>query len=162
MKYVAVITSLILLCGCNEPVSNTQQVQAQIDSLQNKLNNTYKPGLGEFMMGLQTHHAKLWFAGTNNNWKLADFEIGEIKETIDDIQKFDADRPEVKSIGMIDPAIEGISSAIKKQDPELFRSSYTVLTNTCNNCHLATNHTFNVIKMPDNSTFSNQDFRSGK
>ena len=48
----------------------------------------YTPGLGEFMSGIQVHHEKLWFAGKAGNWQLADFETGEIRETIDDIQKY--------------------------------------------------------------------------
>ena len=43
----------------------------------------YVPGLGEFMSSAQTHHAKLWFAGTVGNWELAAYELDEIKETFD-------------------------------------------------------------------------------
>ena len=34
----------------------------------------YKPGLGEFMTATQLRHAKLWFAGKDNNWDLAAYE----------------------------------------------------------------------------------------
>lgn len=43
------------------------------------------------MNGIQSHHAKGWYAGKNQNWKLANFEVEEIIELIDDIQKFRAD-----------------------------------------------------------------------
>ena len=39
------------------------------------------------MSGIQVHHEKLWFAGTAKNWRLADFEIHEIMEAVDDIAK---------------------------------------------------------------------------
>ena len=80
MKYAIGFILLLALAACNQQGGNTQQLQAQIDSLQHKLDSTYKPGFGEFMSSIQVHHNKLWFAGTNNNWKLADFEITEIKE----------------------------------------------------------------------------------
>ena len=133
-------------------------MQVQIDSLQRKLKDAYTPGLGEFMSGIQVHHTKLWFAGINSNWKLADFEIGEIKETLDDIRKYNTDRPEIRSIGMIEPAIDSVGAAIKRQDPVLFRSSYLLLTNTCNNCHKATAHEFNVIIVPASQPFTDQEF----
>jgi hypothetical protein len=41
---------------------------------------SYEPGLGEFMTATQLRHAKLWFAGKQNNWDLAAYEIDEIKE----------------------------------------------------------------------------------
>jgi hypothetical protein len=40
----------------------------------------YAPGLGEFMTATQLRHAKLWFAGKENNWDLAAYEIDEIAE----------------------------------------------------------------------------------
>lgn len=159
MKSLAFIPVFLLLTACSSHSGNSSGLQAQVDSLQNKLNNSYKPGLGEFMSGIQVHHAKLWFAGINSNWKLANFEINEIKESVDDIQKFNTDRPEVKSIGMINPAIEGISEAIKKQDAQLFKRNFGVLTNTCNNCHSATDHGFNVIVIPTTPPVSNQQFK---
>ena len=94
------------------------------------------------MSGIQMHHAKLWFAGQNENWPLADFEIHEILEALEDIQKFCVDRPESKSIGMINPAIDSISYAIQQKNLQLFKNSFTLLTNTCNNCHKATEHGF--------------------
>jgi len=149
----------MMFAACNQQADNTQQLQVQIDSLKSKLNNTYKPGFGEFMSSIQVHHNKLWFAGTNNNWKLADFEVHEIQEALEDIQNFNTDRPEAKAIGMINPAIDSVSNAIKKQDQQLFKSSYTLLTNSCNNCHRATEHEFNLVTIPSTPPYSNQSFK---
>ena len=156
IRYFTTIISLFLLLSCNQQADKTRQLQAQIDSLRY---NAYKPGLGEFMSSIQVHHNKLWFAGINGNWKLADFEMGEIDEALENIQKFNTDRPEVQSIAMINPAIDSVKNAIKQQDQQLFKSAYTLLTSTCNNCHKATAHEFNVITIPANPPFSNQNFR---
>ena len=85
--------TLLLLSACNQPATDTARLQAQIDSLQQKLANTYKPGLGEFMSGIQVHHEKLWFAGTAENWDLSDFETKEIRESLDDIESYCAEPP---------------------------------------------------------------------
>ena len=45
------------------------------------------PGLGEIMSLQQMRHIKLWFAGHAGNWPLADYEIGELKEGFDDVNK---------------------------------------------------------------------------
>ena len=47
----------------------------------------YAPGLGEFMTATQLRHAKLWFAGKENNWDLAAYEIDEIAEGLEDAEK---------------------------------------------------------------------------
>src|SRR4029434_5326467 len=47
----------------------------------------YRPGLGEFMTATQLRHAKLWFAGKQNNWDLAAYEIDEIKEGLEEARR---------------------------------------------------------------------------
>ena len=159
MKNLFFLSGIVLICACNDQSGDNTKLQAKIDSLQAKLNNTYKPGLGEFMTGIQEHHAKLWFAGTNKNWKLADFEVHEIGETLDDIKKYCTDRPEVKSIGIIDPAISNINTAIQKKDLASFKSGFVTLTNNCNSCHKDNQHGFNIITIPSAPPVTNQDFR---
>ena len=148
----------ILLC-CNQQSNQVNQMQSKIDSLERQLDKAYKPGLGEFMTGIQLHHAKLWFAGQNQNWPLADFEIHEIQESLDDIEEFCKDRPEVKSIGMLKPAIGSVTGAIRHRDLQSFKNSFSLLTNTCNTCHKATDHGFNVVIIPTDPPVSNQDFK---
>lgn len=159
MKKIIFLFLMATVVACNSKTDNEKKLQNRIDSLEIKLNNSYKPGLGEFMNSIQIHHAKLWFAGKNNNWKLADFEIKEIKEALDNINKYCTDRPEIKALGMIDESIDSISKAIQDKDPATFKNSFVVLTNTCTNCHRETNHGFNVLKIPDTPPFSNQDFK---
>ena len=84
----------------------------------------YAPGLGEIMGGIQTHHAKLWFAGINDNWKLAQYEIDEIKERFEQARDIEADRPEVKMIPMMYPAIDSINEAIKQKNLASFKSGF--------------------------------------
>ena len=145
--------------SCNSNNQNIQNLQSQVNLLQAKVDSAYKPGFGEFMSGIQVHHEKLWFAGINQNWALADFEIGEIKETLEDIKKYCTDRPESASLSMIDQPLENVNNAIGQKNPETFKSNFTILTATCNSCHQKTNHAFNVIKTPETPPFSNQEFK---
>ncbi|TMI86146.1 MAG: hypothetical protein E6H08_21515 [Bacteroidetes bacterium] len=150
---------IIVSSSCNQQAQRTGALQSRIDSLEKKLATTYKPGFGEFMSSIQVHHAKLWFAGKNKNWELADFEIHEIGETLDAIKEYQNEREESKKIDMLKPALDAVNDAIQKKDSSLFNSSYLLLTSTCNNCHKAVNFGFNVVKVPDSPPFSNQAFK---
>jgi hypothetical protein len=161
-KFLVLLPVLCTLLACNQQNTQASQMQSKIDSLQEQLDKTYKPGLGEFMTGIQLHHAKLWFAGQDQNWPLADFEIHEIQESLDDIDLFCKDRPEVKSIGMLKPAIDSVTNAIQQKNLQWFKNSFSALTNTCNNCHKATDHGFNVVIIPTSPPVSNQDFKAGQ
>lgn len=144
--------------SCSNQSHQLQLLQQHTDSLQQQLNNTYKPGFGEFMSSIQVHHNKLWFAGINNNWKLADFEVHEIMETLDDIKNYQPGRKESRELSMLLPALDTVNNAIQQKNWGQFKSAYLLLTNTCNQCHKANDFEYNVIKIPDNPPFSNQDF----
>jgi hypothetical protein len=159
MRIILIALLAFSILSCNQRVNNSEVADARIDSLETKISDIYKPGFGEFMSGIQAHHSKLWFAGQNQNWKLADFEIHEILESITDIQKYQAERKESMLIQMIIPALDSVTIAIQQKNAALFIISYTSLTNTCNKCHQATDFEFNIVKIPDNQTFSNQNFK---
>ncbi len=80
MRSILIALFVAGLPACNRQTDHGgQDLQKQIDSLRNKINHAYSPGVGEFMSSIQMHHAKLWFAGKNENWDLANFEMEEIR-----------------------------------------------------------------------------------
>jgi len=158
MKVILILFTVFIIASCNQS-DNTPALQSRIDSLEKKLTTTYKPGFGEFMSSIQVHHAKLWFAGKEQNWELADFEMHEIGEAIDAIKEYQTEREESKQVDMLKPALDAVNDAIQKKDAALFNSSYLLLTNTCNNCHKAVNFGFNIVKVPETPPFSNQAFK---
>src|SRR5512140_1706376 len=100
----SVIAVFLLGClyGCRDSGKSElrqSDLQSQIDSLK-LLVQRLQPGLGEVMSAIQMHHAKLWFSGINENWELAAFEIGEIKEQLDAALRLAPSRPEIASLPM--------------------------------------------------------------
>lgn len=152
LKVICVICLTAVLFSCNQNKDESAKI----------LTETYKPGLGEFMTGIQIHHAKLWFAGNAENWKLADFELNEINETLDAIKIFQKERSESQALNILNPAIDSVRISIQQQSLKLFIKTFTTLTNTCNDCHEAVKFEFNKVKIPDSPPFSNQDFSTGQ
>lgn len=134
-------------------------MQSTIDSLRKELAAAYKPGFGEMMSGIQAHHAKLWFAGLYQNWELAGFEMHEIQEGLENIEHYCSDRPETRSLSMLNAALDSMNNSIAKTNIELFKKSYILLTTGCNNCHKETAHAFNVVTIPVAPPVTNQDFK---
>ncbi len=161
MKNITVLIVAFFLFSCNNSSKKISELETKVDSLQYRVNNAYVPGFGEFMSDIQVHHAKLWFAGINQNWPLADFEIKEIKELKDDIVKYETDRPESSMIPMLQPALDSVSQTIQHKNLVDFKESFVYLTNTCNNCHRAARYPFNDVKIPDTPPFTNQVFKPG-
>jgi len=159
MKKICFLLPLILFVKCSDNSNKIFELQNRIDSLQLKAADSYKPGFGEFMTGIQIHHAKLWFAGINQNWRLAEFEIQEIKESLEDIQKYQSEREETKTLPIIFAPLDSVHLAIDNKSLDKFKQSYVLLTNTCNACHQAVKFEFNKVKIPYSPPFSNQAFK---
>jgi hypothetical protein len=120
----------------------------------------YVPGLGEFMSSVQFHHAKLWFAGAERNWPLADFELDEIKEALEDAARFHPTHKNYPVGEMIrenlDPAFAALAKAIEGKDAAGFRRAFDVMTAGCNTCHAGTEHEFIRIQRPTSPALTNQ------
>ena len=164
MRYTLLLFIItIILPGCQSGNNKqSQQLSKRIDSLEKQLAQQYKPGLGTFMKHIQMHHAKLWFAGKKQNWALADFEIHELKERFEAVEKFHAGNDEIKPIDMIYPALDSVSHAIDQKDVKRFENSFDLLNNTCNTCHNTTDHAFVKVKIPENPPFGNQRYKLGQ
>ncbi|MDB5133887.1 MAG: hypothetical protein JWP37_490 [Mucilaginibacter sp.] len=148
-----------LMIGCEQSGSKNADLQARVDSLQNKLDSAYVPGTGAIMNTIvQPHHLKLWFAGQNKNWALAEYERQELMGGFEKIQTLHKNKPAATAVAMIFPAMDAIEKAIREKDGNAFKSNFVVLTNTCNTCHQALKYEFNVIKVPVTNSFDDQRF----
>jgi hypothetical protein len=127
---------------------------------------SYEPGLGEFMTATQLRHAKLWFAGKQNNWDLAAYEIDEIKEGLEDAARlhptFDGVPVAEMIKTIIDPRIEELEKAVRAKSSAKFMVAFDKLTSGCNNCHAGANKPFIRIQRPTESPLTNQNFAPEK
>jgi hypothetical protein len=123
---------------------------------------TYVPGLEQFMGVIQNQHAKLWYAGKARNWELAEYQLGEIKEVMSDVQDLVPTFKNLPLADMLDAVITGeiaaLEKAIEAKDAKQFAAGYGKLTAACNACHQATGNGFVVIRRPVGPAFPNQDF----
>lgn len=124
----------------------------------------YRPGLGDLMtMTVQPRHIKLLLAGHEQNWAYAKYELHELQEAFDRSVKV---WPRFKGLplgGMVDAIAKGpmdeLAKAIAGKDEVAFDAAYEKLTEGCNACHQAANVGMVVIKVPNGSSFPDQDFR---
>jgi hypothetical protein len=126
----------------------------------------YVPGLVEFMLTTQVHHSKLWLAGNARNWELADYQLDELKEGLEDVVKRVPDYKGVPVGAMVEnlvmPPLAEVESAVKAKDHKKFVAAYDKVTAACNACHVGANRPFIVIVRPSAASFPNQSFAPRK
>ena len=157
--------ALISLAGCSQQQSSnansTAALEAEIAQLKASLDDL-KQGLGETMGVIQQHHAKLYYAGSKSNWPLADYELGEIQEGLDDAVHFNPTFKGAPVASLVPSLTKGslqkVHAAIDKKDRKSFLEAYNSLSTSCSNCHKAANHPFVQIQVPTEAQFSDQKF----
>jgi len=118
------------------------------------------PGLGEYMTTIQLHAGKLWFAAKAANWQLAQYELDELKETMEAAKALNAEKNGVKISNVLDSVLQTqvaeLDKSIKSKSPTDFQKSYDDALSACNGCHTETGHKFIQIIRPSAPPVTNQ------
>jgi len=165
MSRVLIGLAVIFLAGCSrqQNVNSNIALEAKVADMEKAIDDL-KPGLGEIMGVIQQHHAKLYYAGTKANWPLAEYELGEIQESLDDSMKF---YPKFKEVplpltelipNMTKASLAQVRAAIEQKNEKSFVQAFGALSVSCSNCHEAADHPFVKIQAPTEVMFSNQKF----
>ena len=113
------------------------------------------PRLGEIMTLQQLRHIKLWFAGRAGNWPLANYELGELNEGFEDLNKQLGGDTVEKAVGA---AMQALQKLVDGKDAKTFAAAFDRLTAGCNSCHLTLERGFIAIRRPTLLAYSNQNF----
>jgi hypothetical protein len=113
------------------------------------------PRLGEIMTLQQLRHVKLWFAGRAGNWPLADYELAELNEGFEDLNKQLGGDIVEKAVGA---AMQALQKIVDGKDAKAFPAAFDRLTAGCNSCHRTLERGFIAIRRPTLLPYSNQNF----
>ena len=153
IKHVAAIA--VLFIGASASVLADDQKPA--NSLEG-----YAPPLNLLMVATQLGHFKLWYAGAVENWPLANYELAQIRISIDRARRLYPNNVQ-SNMAMMTPAADEVDNAIKAKDSVKFSKAFSKLTAACNTCHEATGFGFITIRDPrlspiETSPFSDESF----
>lgn len=148
------VTLMLLLPGS----ASSQGIPfATPPDLQPSSNNAYVPSLGEIMQMIQLKHVKLWQAGSAMNWRLAAYEVDQIRDTLFRTATFYDGIPSRYVVAAEAPLV-ALKKAAEAGDSRGYDAGFDKLNNVCNACHQAANVGFIVIKTPASSPFVDEKF----
>ena len=157
---VLAVTLLPLAVSAQAPTSPAKEAPKEAGK---DMPKAFVPGLEQFMNVILIEHNKLWFAAKARNWPLAEYQLGEIKEIMGDVQDFVPIFKNLPLAEMVDAVITNEIAALEKsieaKDYKAFTVGYDKLTAACNACHQGTENGFVVIKRPTQPAFTNQDYQ---
>ena len=160
--------ALLFLGACQQESSKkVEELEERIATLETALSNVSSdevpvPSLATYMLNIQAHHAKLFYAGEAENWKLVHYNIHELEEYIEEVQAVHPTHNDVEiaqlAETLLTPGIEQVEEAEDAKSLEAFRTGFKVLTAGCNNCHEQAGYTIINIQEPNGKEYGNQDF----
>ena len=118
------------------------------------------------MHEFQNYSTKLYFAGNANNKTLAYWYSCKLGKAVKSVKagkikpyKYNGwDATEL--VEMLEVPIANLNEIIKAEQWSKFDEQFDLLINTCNSCHIATEHPFVIIKTPSGEPPNNQVFNN--
>jgi Skp family chaperone for outer membrane proteins len=139
-------------------------LQDSLKRMQSDLASTKElaPGLGEYMTTIQLHAGKLWFAAKATNWELAEYELDELKETMEAAKALNAEKNGVKISNVLDSVLQTqvaqLAESVKRKSSGEFQKSYDEMLSACNGCHTEAGYKFIHIIRPSAPPVTNQQW----
>jgi hypothetical protein len=153
------VAMLLALCAPTAPLAQSAPAAASAANSQ----ADYHPSMGDLMtMAIQPRHIKLHFAGEQQNWSYAAYELGELRNAFAriarTIPRYHAIDTASLTTAVTQAPLDALDQAIKAHNPSQFTVAYAQLTQACNACHQSLNHSNVVIKVPVMIMFPDQEF----
>ena len=164
---LACLLCLLALCGCRPAASDAEiaTLKAQVAQLRAQAAAqppASAPELGQQMLELQIRHARLWQAGAARHWMLTQFQLAELRESLQGVVESNGDHAALQPNrladvlpAMMNPPLAQMQQAVDHQDGAAFDAAYDQLSQACTGCHAVADHGFLVIQRPNTPVLDN-------
>ena len=148
---LAVFLFMALFNSCKtedtEPVGSqdwlTGDTRQKLETITNHLR-----GFDMAMVETGYRYTELYWAGVDENWDYAQYQIKKIAIALDRGLERRPARAE-SAQQFVNHATPEMEQAVETKDPELFKREFERFTKSCNACHVAENVPHFSVKIPD-------------
>ncbi len=158
MRRLSVIASVtiilaIMISACQQQGDQViesrwagETVQEAVHGFENQFG-----GFDQTMMETNYRYNELYWAGVDENWGYAEYQLDEM---LGNIEKGFIRRPERQpsSVQFVDQAAPRLMRAIKAGDKDAFMESFNRFAISCNTCHAMEDVAFIQVIVPENRT----------
>ncbi|TVR87625.1 MAG: hypothetical protein EA411_07095 [Saprospirales bacterium] len=155
MRYVLlVVFSSLLLIYCAGPVEERSTSVGSDGWLRGVTDEKFEIVAGQFggfarsMMDVHHRYVEMYWAGEDENWQYAEYQLDEMRKSIED--GFER-RPARAASGQhfMDVVIPEMANAIAEEDKQIFDEAFELMTLQCNSCHAMEQVAFIQIHKPE-------------
>jgi hypothetical protein len=152
---IAIAAAAILMVG----LATSPSVAAGPEVAPSPQATGYLPSISDLMIAaIQPRHERLWRAGQDGNWEFAAYELGNLHGAFDRLGHAHPVEHDISFPDMIASVTEQpfkeLKNAVQSKDATAFTKAYADLTDACNSCHQALNHSAVEIVVPSRTSAS--------
>jgi hypothetical protein len=158
---IAVAATAILTIG----LATSRGIAAGPEASPSPQATGYLPSISDMMIAtIQPRHERLWRAEQDGNWEFAAYELGNLKGAFNRLGHAHPTEHDISFPDMIasvtEQPVKELNSAIQAKDGAAFTKAYADLTDACNSCHQALNHSVVEIRVPSRTSASDLNTNS--
>lgn len=149
MKWIIFTISLLLFCSCeNKEEQNTQgkwikgTEQEKLETIENQFR-----GFDMAMVETGYRYQELFWAGQDENWEYADYQIKKIQKAVENGLERRPKRAK-SAEHFLTVALPKMGKALGKRDTVVFNKNFQMLTNSCISCHAMEKVPHFTVKKP--------------
>jgi len=151
MRFTFLIFSAFVFMACNQQESNGNAQGKWIKgSDQEQLNTIEKQFRGFDLAMVETgyRYQELYWAGQDENWEYADYQLEKIKVAIEN--GFERRPLRAKSAEhFMQEILPEMKRVLEKRDTASFNQGFQLLTANCNSCHALEDVSFFNVQIPE-------------
>lgn len=149
MKWIIFTISLLVLYSCeNKQEQNAQgewikgTEQEKLETIENQFR-----GFDMAMMETGYRYQELYWAGQDENWPYAQYQVDKIEKAINNGLERRPKRA-ASAQHFLNTVLPNMEKAIKSEDTVIFSQNYNTMTINCNSCHAMEKVPYFKVKIP--------------
>ncbi len=148
MKYLTFLFILSFFSACNQKQEAVEgqwikgNEQEKLETIENQFR-----GFDMAMVETGYRYQELYWAGRDENWEYADYQLEKIQKAI----KNGLERRPKRTASaqhFLTVTLPQMNEALKKRDTVVFNKNFQMLTNSCVSCHAMEKVPFFTVKTP--------------
>ncbi|MDV3854902.1 hypothetical protein CMT56_17045 [Elizabethkingia anophelis] len=148
MKYLTILFILSFFSACNQKHEAVQgqwikgNEQEKLETIENQFR-----GFDMAMVETGYRYQELYWAGQDENWEYADYQLEKIQKAIENGLERRPKRT-ASAQHFLTVTLPQMNEALKKRDTVVFNKNFQMLTNSCVSCHTMEKVPFFTVKTP--------------
>ena len=149
MKWTIYTISILLFCSCQNKQEQSTQGNWINGTEHEKLEIIEKQFRGFDMAMVETgyRYQELYWAGQDENWEYADYQIKKIRKAIENGLERRPKRAK-SAENFLTVTLPEMGEALEERDTVVFNKNFKILTNSCISCHAMEKVPHFTVKTP--------------